>query len=818
MSAKGPSIAPRQSPVAQSPIAIAGSPPSSASAGSTPKSIASPNTHSNNTASSSPNRHDTATANPTTTPKSLNTKGLTSIMTSKEWVLPPRPKPGRKPSVDTPASKRKAQNRAAQRAFRERRATRVQELEEKLMEVEKEKDIKEMALINTINKLKAENSFLTKSMEQVRQEMAMFRASQEEMRQQLPLQHAQSHQQHSSPRMHNQQQQSIAPAPVPPPPQQQQQQFFKRQSRSTTSYSQFEQQQQQQQQYYTSNSGQNSSPLNNISPTGSSYSLQQISPAPSADSPPNVTSRNNFQPHSTISRNNSSNSNQTQHTLTPVSNNTTPDKAFASGSNGNTGAIDASEFDCGVCIKDECLCESVGLKEPRKTGAELELENQLSSIKPQPAVSLSRKRKAQSVDDVQEIDFTRQFSTKAKPMPDLTKLRKQEQNSRRENTGSSVTRGVLDQSKPQSKSGDGSSEFNEDSPMENCGFCSDDTPCVCREAAKEAARLNASLNGPDNIIVEEDEEQHADHEINEQDGDENTLPPLQFNLTSNNNTTKMALPVMHPGPSVEIRDITNLTPGAVPTIIPRPNQSSSDTLTSQQTQSEEDANTNGDSGSGCTGNPGTCRQCQMDPMSTLFCTTVASKSRDSSIRSNLSRNPSRTSLSLNFGPNTPSATLLNSNSSNDSNSNNSNSNNSNSSNSNDSNSNNSNSNNSNSNDSNNNNNYNNNNNNSNAPSPIPPPLIASNSTTNIAASPGGGVNGLSAFMPTTPGSGSSGSDGTGGGMFIPCADAYKTLSRHKKFNSVDFSTLVGKLTTRGMQVEVQSVANVLRELDRRLYN
>ena len=56
------------------------------------------------------------------------------------------------------------------------------------------------------------------------------------------------------------------------------------------------------------------------------------------------------------------------------------------------------------------------------------------------------------------------------------------------------------------------------------------------------------------------------------------------------------------------------------------------------------------------------------------------------------------------------------------------------------------------------------------------------------------------------------------GIFIPCADAYKTLSRHKKFNSVDFTTLVGKLTTRGMQVEVQSVANVLRELDRRAYN
>lgn len=58
----------------------------------------------------------------------------TLSMTSKEWVIPPRPKPGRKPATDTPPTKRKAQNRAAQRAFRERRAARVGELEEQLEE------------------------------------------------------------------------------------------------------------------------------------------------------------------------------------------------------------------------------------------------------------------------------------------------------------------------------------------------------------------------------------------------------------------------------------------------------------------------------------------------------------------------------------------------------------------------------------------------------------------------------------------------------------------------------------------------------------
>ena len=50
--------------------------------------------------------------------------------------MPPRPKPGRKPATDTPPTKRKAQNRAAQRAFRERRAARVGELEEQMKEVE----------------------------------------------------------------------------------------------------------------------------------------------------------------------------------------------------------------------------------------------------------------------------------------------------------------------------------------------------------------------------------------------------------------------------------------------------------------------------------------------------------------------------------------------------------------------------------------------------------------------------------------------------------------------------------------------------------
>ncbi|KAI4147660.1 MAG: hypothetical protein LQ340_005450, partial [Diploschistes diacapsis] len=59
-------------------------------------------------------------------------------LVARNWVVPPRPKPGRKPATDTPPTKRKAQNRTAQRAFRERRAHKVSELEIMMDEMERE--------------------------------------------------------------------------------------------------------------------------------------------------------------------------------------------------------------------------------------------------------------------------------------------------------------------------------------------------------------------------------------------------------------------------------------------------------------------------------------------------------------------------------------------------------------------------------------------------------------------------------------------------------------------------------------------------------
>ncbi|KAI9880896.1 MAG: hypothetical protein M1830_009964 [Pleopsidium flavum] len=79
-----------------------------------------------------------------------------SILTTRDWILPPRPKPGRKPATDTPPTKRKAQNRAAQRAFRERRAAKVGELEEHIKKIEDEDEREQTELRTQIDRLDAE--------------------------------------------------------------------------------------------------------------------------------------------------------------------------------------------------------------------------------------------------------------------------------------------------------------------------------------------------------------------------------------------------------------------------------------------------------------------------------------------------------------------------------------------------------------------------------------------------------------------------------------------------------------------------------------
>lgn len=113
-------------------------------------------------------------------------------MTSKEWIIPPRPKPGRKPATDTPPTKRKAQNRAAQRAFRERRAARVGELEEQLDMQKEDFDSKEVDFKDKIRSLELDlQSFRSRCMllenmlDRERQERIRTETEAETLRQRL---------------------------------------------------------------------------------------------------------------------------------------------------------------------------------------------------------------------------------------------------------------------------------------------------------------------------------------------------------------------------------------------------------------------------------------------------------------------------------------------------------------------------------------------------------------------------------------------------------------------------------------------------------
>lgn len=74
-------------------------------------------------------------------------------------------KPGRKPDTTIPATKRKAQNRAAQRAFRERKEKHVKDLEDRVTELEDE-----AAATNN------ENEFLKSQVERLQSELEKFRS------------------------------------------------------------------------------------------------------------------------------------------------------------------------------------------------------------------------------------------------------------------------------------------------------------------------------------------------------------------------------------------------------------------------------------------------------------------------------------------------------------------------------------------------------------------------------------------------------------------------------------------------------------------
>ncbi|KAI0286987.1 hypothetical protein BGY98DRAFT_1105024 [Russula aff. rugulosa BPL654] len=102
---------------------------------------------------------------------------------SKEWVIPAKPKPGRKPKKDlapapaqqsdvVDANGRRVQNRAAQRAFRERKQSQLAELQARIQLYEQGEIERNVALQATAKRLKEENDRLRAENEQHKETIA----------------------------------------------------------------------------------------------------------------------------------------------------------------------------------------------------------------------------------------------------------------------------------------------------------------------------------------------------------------------------------------------------------------------------------------------------------------------------------------------------------------------------------------------------------------------------------------------------------------------------------------------------------------------
>ncbi|PWN53446.1 hypothetical protein IE53DRAFT_168141 [Violaceomyces palustris] len=104
------------------------------------------------------------------------------VQPSKDWVLPARAKPGRKPSEAEPPTKRKAQNRASQRAFRERKQSYLASLEAKVAAYEKAEVEHSIELQKVAKRLKEENDALKKENQTLKERFVKLEAAFKELR------------------------------------------------------------------------------------------------------------------------------------------------------------------------------------------------------------------------------------------------------------------------------------------------------------------------------------------------------------------------------------------------------------------------------------------------------------------------------------------------------------------------------------------------------------------------------------------------------------------------------------------------------------
>ncbi|KAJ3570251.1 hypothetical protein NP233_g4526 [Leucocoprinus birnbaumii] len=111
------------------------------------------------------------------------------VKASKEWVIQPKPKPGRKPKKDaappvkdeedSDAKGRRVQNRAAQRAFRERKQSQLAELQARIHQYEQGEIERNVALQNIAKRLKDENEVLRRENTSLKEKLSKLESDQQ---------------------------------------------------------------------------------------------------------------------------------------------------------------------------------------------------------------------------------------------------------------------------------------------------------------------------------------------------------------------------------------------------------------------------------------------------------------------------------------------------------------------------------------------------------------------------------------------------------------------------------------------------------------
>ncbi|KAF2841176.1 hypothetical protein M501DRAFT_989729 [Patellaria atrata CBS 101060] len=125
----------------------------------------------------SPSTPSTPISTTTSQDSSMSNSAVSNGPVCSNYTVPARPKPGRKPATDSPVDKRRAQNRQAQRQFRERKQKKEHDLEQELKEMKEEFAREVDVYKRQIEDLQRRNESLVQDLSKAQQLLAERQAS-----------------------------------------------------------------------------------------------------------------------------------------------------------------------------------------------------------------------------------------------------------------------------------------------------------------------------------------------------------------------------------------------------------------------------------------------------------------------------------------------------------------------------------------------------------------------------------------------------------------------------------------------------------------